>query len=374
MLDSIHVGRWLSQFEDTEAEFVIFPSKKFRSINPLIFNLLEDNSKVRVKIYQNWIPKNFFGYFDYITKVVPGRFNLDLRKRALRRLISLNEFNFIHALEIQGAGYLVDEATPGSQKNGAKFILTNWGSDIYYFQNSPEQKRKITSALKKADYYSAECDRDYLLARQLGFVGHELPCIPNAGGFTINRQPGVPASKRRQVIVKCYGGQFGRGGLIVEALRQILPIFTDYRVFLYSVTVDLVSSVLELSQEFPGRISFVTQKKPISRQMLLSEFSKSRVYIGASLSDGISTSFLEALASGAFPIQTNTSCANEWINRGAVGMTTELDIAEFIQALTKSLADDELVDYAQLANSKIVATQLSDERIRLVSHRFYSEV
>ena len=55
-------------------------------------------------------------------------------------------------------------------------------------------------------------------------------------------------------------------------------------------------------------------------------------------------------------------------------MTTELDIAEFIQALTKSLADDELVDYAQLANSKIVATQLSDERIRLVSHRFYSEV
>jgi hypothetical protein len=45
-------------------------------------------------------------------------------------------------------------------------------------------------------------------------------------------------------------------------------------------------------------------------------FANSRIYIGASRSDGISTSFLEALVLGAYPIQTNTSCGNEWVEKG----------------------------------------------------------
>jgi hypothetical protein len=372
MLDSVHVGRWLSQFENTDLHFVLFPSKKFRKIHPLIKNLFVGNPNIRVQMYSRLVPIRFFGYFDYFTKVIPDRFGQKFRVRSLKRLIGMNKFDFIHALEIQGAGYLVDEATPNSQKNGAELMVTNWGSDIYYFQEFPDHKRKIQSVLKKADYYSAECNRDYSLARDLGFFGKELPCIPNAGGFEIDDESGIPASIRRQIIVKCYGGQFGRGELIIQALHQILPVFVDYKAFLYSVTPDLVPKVLELSKHFPERILFTSQKKPISREMLLSEFSNSRVYVGASASDGISTSFLEALAYGAFPIQTNTSCADEWIKRGAIGMTPELNVFALINDLTVALSDDKLVDNAKLINKNIVKTQLASEQIRKVSRSFYS--
>jgi glycosyltransferase involved in cell wall biosynthesis len=372
MLDSIHVGRWISQFEGTDTEFVLFPSKKFRNFNPLILTLLARDSKVSVRICSKWVPKKLFGYFDYITKVTPEHFRFNFRARALERLIAKNQFHFIHALEIQGAGYLLDEATPNSQKNGAKLILTNWGSDIYFFENFPEHKRRIERILKKADYYSAECSRDYGLARELGFIGLELPCIPNAGGFKIGEVLGLPTASRRQIIVKCYGGQFGRGELIIRSLREILPFFVDYKVFLYSVTADLLSNVHELSNEFPGRVAFVTQKDPISHRDLMTEFSKSRVYIGASVSDGISTSFLESLVHGTFPIQTDTSCANEWISKGAIGSIVNLDIDEISRSITQALRSDTLVNEAAIKNFKIAKLFLSHEIIKGAALKFYS--
>ena len=41
-------------------------------------------------------------------------------------------------------------------------------------------------------------------------------------------------------------------------------------------------------------------------------FGQSRIYLGISISDAISTSVLESMAMGCFPIQTNTSCCEEW--------------------------------------------------------------
>jgi glycosyltransferase involved in cell wall biosynthesis len=45
--------------------------------------------------------------------------------------------------------------------------------------------------------------------------------------------------------------------------------------------------------------------------------------VGHSLSEGISTSMLEAMAMGAIPIQTCTSCADEWIINGEAGFLVE---------------------------------------------------
>jgi hypothetical protein len=325
MLDSIHVGRWMSQFEGTDTIFVLYPSKKFRRINPSVLKLLSKNSSLDARLYNQWVPKSVFGYFDFAFKVLPLRANLNLRALSLRKLMKENEFDYIHALEIQGAGYLLAESLLGLQDLIGKTIITNYGSDIYYFKQDPVHKANIESVLQIADYYSAECSRDYKLARELGFDGVDLPCIPNAGGFEVSESTGTRASERRQIIVKCYGGQFGRGGLILQALNDILVSFSSYHVLLYSVTDDLLNSAQVLSEKFPERIRIATQSRPIPHQKLIEEFAKSRVYIGASISDGISTSFLEALVYGAFPIQTNTSCSNEWFEKGALGSNSALD-------------------------------------------------
>ena len=57
MLDSVHLSRWLSQFEDQPITFTIFPSKKFRSVHPDLIRLVNSNKnfflaqKKLIKLY-----------------------------------------------------------------------------------------------------------------------------------------------------------------------------------------------------------------------------------------------------------------------------------------------------------------------------------
>ena len=365
------MGRWMSQFEGTDTIFVLYPSKKFRRINPSILRLLSKNSSLDARLYNQWVPKCIFGYFDFALNVLPLKANLNLRTLNLRKLLKRNEFDYIHALEIQGAGYLLTESLSDLRGSIGKTIITNYGSDIYYYRQDAVHKAKIISVLQIADYYSAECSRDYKLARELGFTGTDLPCIPNAGGFEVSKSIGTRASDRGQIIVKCYGGQFGRGQLILKALNEILVSFNSYHVLLYSVTEDLLREAQILSENFPKRVRIATQTKPIPHDELIKEFAESRVYVGASVSDGISTSFLEAIVQGAFPIQTNTSCANEWVERGASGFITALNAGEIESKIRKVLEDDYLVNQAQVSNRLFAEKALDSISLKSIALDFY---
>jgi glycosyltransferase involved in cell wall biosynthesis len=101
-------------------------------------------------------------------------------------------------------------------------------------------------------------------------------------------------------------------------------------------------------------------------------FSQARIYLGCSISDGISTSFLESLVAGAYPIQTVTSCANEWINKGADATLVKLDVEEIRNAIEFALINDEFVDTAQAKNMAVAKTFLNNTNIRLQALSFYS--
>jgi glycosyltransferase involved in cell wall biosynthesis len=84
---------------------------------------------------------------------------------------------------------------------------------------------------------------------------------------------------------------------------------------------------------------------------MLNLFSKARIYVGLSKSDGISTSMLEAMALGAFPIQTDTSCASEWIFSSAGGFIVDYQKEVSVRdSLIEALENDLLVDTAQKSN------------------------
>ncbi len=104
---------------------------------------------------------------------------------------------------------------------------------------------------------------------------------------------------------------------------------------------------------------------------MLEEFSKSRIYIGASRSDGVSTSFLEALATGAYPIQTSTSCANEWVSRGAVASIVTPNFAEIEKAMLEVIDDFDHLQAAQNANFAIARRELSFSYVSEVTKTFY---
>jgi hypothetical protein len=373
MMDSIHVGRWLEQFIDQEIDFVLFPSKRFRKIHSRIRNLLIDNSKMNVSLYQGKRFLGLYGYLDFAFRVFPKSFlNFDTRTLVLRKFLKKNKFDYIHCLEIQGAGYLLSDSLDGSASIASKIIITNWGSDIYYFKEFKNHEARIRKTLAIADYYSAECVRDYKLAREMGFGGTDLPCIPNAGGFNlVTAKSNSLASSRRSIVIKTYGGTFGRGQYPIEAVREVLLEFKDYSAYFYSVTDDLLPLVLSLVAQFGQRIRYSRQSSPVSSDTLRQIFRESRIYIGCSISDGISTSFLESLVSGTYPIQTNSSCANEWVAKGAIASIIPLDVGVLIDELRQALSDDELVDLAQIVNLKLSSELLEFEIVKSLALQFY---
>jgi hypothetical protein len=372
MLDSIHLYRWLSQFQDSPIDFLIFPSKKHKHIHKGTQQLLQTKSEASYALATFRFARRFHGYLDYlIFSLVPKFVKLNLRVLFLKRIVAKQNFTFVHALEIQGAGYLIEEAARG-KRHSFQLILTNWGSDIYFYQDQPEHQQRIRLALELADYYSAECRRDYELARKFGFKGVELPCIPNAGGFVLLDQvDSTKASTRTNVVAKAYGGQFGRGEIIIESLGLAFSRIPHFSAFLYSVTDDLLNKVEELAQQFPGRIEFSSRKNPLSQAEMNVLFNRSRVYVGASRSDGISTSFLEALNFGCYPIQTDTSCAGDWEKLGAQASIVPQDVSIITDELIRSLTDDNLVDSAQKLNWEVTRVHLSFETIKAIAITFY---
>ena len=374
MLDSIHFARWLAQFEDQNIDFVILASKKFRHINPHLTSLLSGKQIAKYEFPSFGLLPVISGYLDFITFVMMRRiFGLDLRSKHLGYILRKSNFHYLHALEIQGAGYLISSVN-AELYSGSKVILTNWGSDIYFYQNESNQKALIQRALAKADYYSAECIRDYDLARQLGFNGIDLPCIPNAGGFNLNGSIGNYSltSDRKQILIKGYGNTFGRVDLFIQQLPLIASAFPDIYFHFYSVTEDTLKLLKNVCGEFSSRVRITTAKEKLTHSEMISEFERSRIYVGCSESDGISTSFLESLITGCYPIQTNTSCANEWVKKGAIASIIPLEDVALFREINRALLDDDHVNRAAIANRQVADIHLGLDVIREQSLKFYS--
>lgn len=371
MFDSIHLARWISQFESEKIDFILFPSKKFKYVNHDLLKLMSSKKIANYKFAKPYFVFKYIGFLDYFFSLILNRIGLNLKFILLKNIILKNSFNYIHAIELQGAAYLYD-LLPQHIQNRSPLIVTNYGSDTQYFQNIPDHWVKIKSVLSKADFYSAECQRDYESALKLGFAGKLLPCIPNAGGFKkdVFELNLVPSSERDLIVAKCYGGMFGLGSLIIDALTIFLHSNYKVKAILHSVTDDLLERCKSLQREYPDRIVFHTVREKIPRNEILNYLSKSRIYIGASKSDGISTSFLEALCLGAYPIQTNTSCASEWTDLGFFGSIISPSSSEILAALNVCYFDEEL-DKKRIQNLEKAKKYLSYGEIKKRALKFY---
>lgn len=368
MLDSIHTANWIERFKDSNVNIAIYPSKKFRKLHPKIVHIVKNSSNVNIINRRRLIPVIFYGYLDFFLNALLPKFKV--RSNRLSRLqsyVDSSNLDFVHALEIQGAGYLSARL---SLKSNTKLIVTNWGSDIFFFKNIETDLIQIRNILQKADRYSAECRRDYNLARNLGFTGVELPVIPNSGG-NIDFGDQLSYSKEFLIAAKCYGGQFGRGDITITAVWNLFKIDNKFKVHFYSVSPELEHKINELKNAFPHRVQYSTIRSGMSHEEMINLFKRARIYIGCSLSDGISTSFLEALSFGVYPIQTNTSCANEWVEKGVYASLVSLDVDEISSELVRKALDWQDLEELTHHNFDLAKKYLNPENIKAQSQVFY---
>lgn len=293
--------------------------------------------------------------------------------RRLARVVKRVKPDLIHSLEFQHCSYLVLKARRFPAVRKCRWWATNWGSDIFHFKQFPEHEEKIKELLGQLDFYSCECHRDLTCVREFGFEGHVMPVVPNAGGFDIERvralREQVMPSDRSVILVKGYQTFVGRALTALDALERNARALEGFKVVVYSACPPVRERVTFLKA---AGILDVECMDRISHDSMLKLYGNARIYLGISASDGISTSLLESIALGAFPIQTNTACCLEWIKDGETGFEVPVgDVEVIAERVSRAICDDQLVDRAWLENWKTVTDRLNSRKIRKVVEQMY---
>lgn len=368
MADSVHVARWLSQFVDQPIDFTLFPSSPHRRIHPGVKQLLHFETETMTVVIKPALMRWLAFPLSVLDLLLANIF----RSRLLRRVIEKESFDLIHVMELQHAGYLLLDA--GLAQNLPKIFITNWGSDIYWFQQFPKHKQRIVELLGIASAYSAECNRDIEIVRNLGYSGVVMPVIPNSGGIDMSGllRDSSPTRQRKKIIIKGYTGFVGRALMTLRALEEVADCLDGYEVLIYSASLRVRLRALVL--RFKHRVTVRIIKKRTPHAAMLRHFSESRIYIGISLSDGISTSLLEAMATGCYPIQSSTSCASEWLTSTSGAIVDPSDIGEICQRIREAITSDSLVDEAAMTNTAIIQSRADTQAISAVASIFYQSV
>ena len=199
--------------------------------------------------------------------------------------------------------------------------------------------------------------------------------IPNAGGLDVvalrAQAALVRPSQRRRVMVKGYSGFVGLARVALEALEESAPYLRDFEICIYSASFETALRAHRLRKK-TGLSIRVIRKGRATHNEMLELFSGARFYLGLSLSDGISTSLLEAIACGCFPIQTATACADEWIDPDVTGIVLNgHGIPEVAEAIRVASTDDTLVDRSFDQLMRIAASRLSADDVGAVARDYY---
>jgi hypothetical protein len=293
--------------------------------------------------------------------------------RRLAKLIQRLRPDVVHSLELQHAG----ELTLAARQQCDVFptwMVTNWGSDIDLFGRLPEHRRRLRQMLQACDVYTCECQRDVAAARALGFPGETWPVMPNAGGLDLQlvrqlRQQ--PTSRRRVIAIKGYQHWAGRALVALKAASLCRELLRNYEIKIYKASPDVQLAAQLLRADARLNVQLLDE---MPHQQMLRLHGSARVSIGLSIGDGASTSFLEALAMGAFPLQSRTAAAHEWIANGVSGAIVEPeDPHEVAAALTRALQDDPLVDQAAERNWATACQRLDATKIAARVRQLYQE-
>ena len=171
-------------------------------------------------------------------------------------------------------------------------------------------------------------------------------------------------------MIKGYTGFVGRALVAIKACELAADHLREYEVIIYSASLKARIRALKLRHKHKIHVTILKKRTP--HHEMLKHFLEARVYIGISLSDGISTSLLEAMATGSYPIQTNTSCASEWLTPTSGSIVPADDIARVSTELINALNSDHLVDRAANVNQDAISNHALQGSIVTIAKTFYA--
>jgi glycosyltransferase involved in cell wall biosynthesis len=362
MLDSIHLARWLEQFSREDIDFILFPSTPHRRIHGQIKSLINTNGRATYKIVPG------MRMFALPLAIADLFLANKIRGKILQLLIDTSraEIDVVHSHETQHAGYLSDFAIRKSHRK-PKHILSIWGSDLFWFKQFKKHRTKIREVLEQTDNLILECERDIKLAYELGYQGDEPILTSASGGFgkaeiELGRHS-QPTSERKTILVKGYTGFVGRADLALKAIEELSNELNNFKITVYSTDFRTRQIIMRLRRATNLTITSF-KKHELSHSAMLSLFREARIHIGISESDGMPGSLREAMLNGCIPIQTDTSCGNEWVEHLETGfLVSTKRTKDIVDAIRIAIQNDSLVDSAARANLVTMQARLAGDNL-----------
>jgi glycosyltransferase involved in cell wall biosynthesis len=378
---SIHTARWISQISGLGWDLHLFDPE-----NSLISPALQS-----VTLYTTWkkldVPPSVT--IRYRWPFLRGRMFLESKFPRIWRLIAPESSiqlakliqklspDCIHSLGMQIASYYVADALVRLQDITIPWIYSAWGSDYYYYAKFPEHRERIVQVLSRANYLTADCERDLRIAQEYGFRGKIVGVFPTGGGYPVRSmlalRGNVRISKRHIVALKGLQHYAGRALVALEALKACKELLANYEIVIYQAAPEVKQRAIDLEKSHGLTIRILSRVK---HEEMWALFGRSRLAIGYSISDGTPNAMLEAMIMGALPVQSDPGGASaEWIEDGANGLLVSPDNLEhLVGCIRKALIDDELVDSAADLNRRLALEKLDKEVVQPKVIEIYRQV
>jgi len=297
-MPSVHVVRWVENLKETNHElywFDVLDKGKLETTQ----NITQFTGWKKRKI------RSFKGEY-FLRKKIPFLYNIIqpyveiIPEEYLKKIIQEINPDVIHSFEMQSCSYQILKTM--NKYPNLKWIYSCWGNDLYYYQNFKNHLTKIKNVLARVNYLHTDCNRDFEIAKQLGFSGDYLGLIPGGTGYKIDSLMAKmqPFSDRKVILVKGYQHIFGRGLIAIKALQSILSHLGEYQVIVFGTHPEVIDYVNRNNLPFK-----IYDRHALQHNDLLELMGKSLLYIGNSISDGMANTLLEAIVMGAFQIQSN---------------------------------------------------------------------
>lgn len=352
---SIHAVRWIENLNAFGHELYWFDISNKGEIQTNTELIQYTNWKKRKIPYvkgEHYLYKKFHGIYEKIQPYLETTI-----EEYFEYLVNEIQPDLVHSFEMQSCSYPILETMQKFPK--IKWLYSCWGSDLFYFQNQPQHVSKIKAVLSRINYLHTDCNRDFILAKNLGFKGKHTGVIPGGGGFHLEEfLPFIHSvSERKIILVKGYQHHLGRGLQIVKALQTINLDKFNFHVIVFGAHEVVNSYIKDNNLDFE-----VYSGKGLDHEEVLKIMGRSIIYIGNSMSDGMPNTLLEAMIMGAFPIQSNPGGATaEIIQHNVNGLLIENpeDCNEIKCHIENALNNIDMVVLGNKINAQIAIDKLS---------------
>tara|TARA_R110002111_G_scaffold181838_3_gene247426 strand:+ start:647 stop:1774 length:1128 start_codon:yes stop_codon:yes gene_type:complete len=348
-----HFFQWVNQLKDSGYEVYWFDvtdggpkSSKIQWVNQIKGWKLKWDYPFRTLI-----KKKFPKLYERIQKV-NERAVLQVFEKAITDI----KPDIVHCFEMQLSGLLI---LPVMEQNNIPLIYSSWGSDVFYFEQLGVSKEQLKQFYKRVNYLITDCNRDYKIAKNNGFNSSFLGIFPGNGGLVLNPSKIHLISERNIILIKGYEDGVGKASVVLAALALVPnKLINDKRIVIYSAD-DAIKNQIKTSKELSKlQIKVFSRYKFIQNEKLLEFMGKSCIHIGNSISDGMPNALLEAMAMGAFPIQSNPGKVTEEVifnNKNGFLIENPLDAFQIAKLIENAIKNEVLRKSAQDYNINFIA-------------------